>query len=312
MIDTSNNDETFPAAFDLLVTGFWPGSDAESVDAGAALEYGISSSYSYGELAAAAGEIRAMLDRAPDDDAFLQEMIGLGLQIPLPEGTSWRAWGEHVLARVEEAIGDPATIEVDAVQERFKLPRTSRFTDRDTANTACTLVLRAHETRVRAWSADPGGWWRCHLYADLGRQIGVVLGRAEDGEPATRKVPVSGAVVLMQRRHDDGQVYIATAYPEVPLDTGIRERYPDLCHAFGGYFGQDMDTTPWGMRNKLLGSTRDPARSRMRAQLGELLTVDDQQLAAAVHSLGSYVLPVPLRPWVRRLWTGIDDYNWTR
>ena len=138
-----------------------------------------------------------------------------------------------------------------------------------------------------------------------------MLGRAENGAPAETTVAATGAVVLLQRDHGDGQVYIATAYPELSLEVAIRERFPDLCNAFGGYFGQDMGASPWGMRTNLLTSTSDPARSRMRAQLAELLTLDDHQLPAAVHSLGSYVLPVPLRPWVRRLWTGIDDYDWT-
>jgi len=294
----------------LLVTAFWPGSDEESVDPGASLEYGLWCSYGNGELETAASEIRQMLVRAPTDDAFEKEMTGLGLQVALPEGKSWRAWGEHVLVRVAEAIADPSTIEDDPVQEPFRLPRTSRFTDLDTANTASTLVLRAHEERVRAWSEDSGGWWRLHLYADLGKEVGVVLGRGADGAPAREPVPVSGAVVLL-RREPSGQVYIATAYPEAPLDVTVRERFPDLCNVFGGYFGQDMDTVPWEMRNNLLGVTRDPARSRMRTQLADLLTLDDQQLAAAVHSLGSYVLPKQLRPWVRRLWKGIDDYDWT-
>ena len=139
-----------------------------------------------------------------------------------------------------------------------------------------------------------------------------MLGRAQDGGPLTQTVAANAAVVLVQRDPGDGQVYIASAYPEVNLDVATRDRFLDLCNAFGGYFGQDMDTVPWRMRGNLLGSTVEPARSRLRAQLAELMTLDDPQLAAAVHSLGSYLLPVPLRSWVRRLWTGIDDYDWTR
>jgi hypothetical protein len=310
--DTSQNHATFPAAFRLLINGFWPGSDEKFIDPGAALEYGISASHASNALRAAAHEMRQMLDRAPDDEAFEDEMGGLGMQIALPEGNSWRIWGERALARIEQAIADPSTIEADPVSARFVLPRTSRFTDQDTANAATTAVLRAHEVRFRAWAQDPQGWLRLHLYADLGREIGRVLGRTQDGGPRTQTVAAKAAVVLIQRDPGDGQVYIASAYPEVNLDVPTRDRFPDLCNAFGGYFGQDMDTVPWGMRNNLLGSTADPARSRLRTQLEELLVLDDPQLAAAVHALGSYLLPAPLRSWVRRLWTGIDDYDWTR
>jgi len=311
-MSTTRNWATFPAASDVLGSGFWPGSEEDFVDPGGALEYGISIAHDERRLAAAAHEMKLMLDRAPDEGLFEDEMAGFGLlHIPVPEGNSWRTWGVHALRRVEQALADPSTIETEAEMSRFQLPRTSRFLNKKTADTASTLVMRANEARVRAWSADPEGWWRLHLYADLGHEVGRVLGRAPNGSPAKQTVAATGAVVLLQRHHDDGQTFIATAYPELSLDTAIRARFPDLCNAFGGYFGQDMSTVPWGMRQNLLTATRDPARSRMRAQLAELLTLDDQQLHAAVHSLGSYVLPVPLRPWVRRLLSGIDDYDWT-
>lgn len=309
-MDGNNYSARYPQVNSFFANGWWPGCEEHFVDPGAALEWAVTTSHFSHKLQGAERELTEILAAAPDDAAIMPVLADFAVDhVALPEGNSWRAWVVQVLARVREALAEPATISPDQVNGLGLLARTGRFTDLETANAAATDVLRAHEERVRAWSQDAGGWWRLHLYADLARPVGVVLERTPGGAPAENTTPASGTVVLM-RRLPDGQVYVATAYPELPLDVAVRERFADLCTVFGGYFGQDMDAVPWEMRGNLLACTGDPARSRMREQLAELLTLGDPQLGAAVHALGSYVAPVPLRPWVQRLWTGIDAYDW--
>ena len=157
---------------------------------------------------------------------------------------------------------------------------------------------------MRAWEQDRRGWYRQHYYLDLGRDIGEILVR-DQNEP----VRARAAVVTMLFDVETGNPVIEDAYPELGLDTEARALFPDLCHWFGGYFGQDHESPCMAIRNANQ-STHEPAVSRVREQLTELLERDDAGIAHVVEACGSYVLPERMRPWVERTLWRLDAFDW--
>jgi CdiI immunity protein/Bacterial CdiA-CT RNAse A domain len=296
----------------LLLSGFHDGWEESWLDPGEGLECGLDSATRPGRYTTTAvtAELRELLTRN-DERALARLMPNWGICSDLPEGGTYRRWLERVLARLEAGPAEPAVTAPAWARPPgglAPLPRASRFLDEDTANTAATEVLRAHEPLVRRWDAGEIGLPRLHLYADLGRVIGRVQVRG-----VADKLDARAAVVTMART--EGKPYVATAYPELDLDESWREAFPDLPHLFGGHFGQDrdaLDGTVWAAEESFGLHATPAARSRVADQLGRLLEAapDDATARAAVQALGSYVLPEALRPWLARIHERLRSDVW--
>lgn len=301
-------DKEYPQLWTALAAAYMRGTDSAWLDPRQAIESTLHDRKNNGQLRATADQHRIALAGVESEPELRKRYQELDVDVGPPEGNSWAAWSQWLQARFDEAADDPDSVP-NEYQEfcQPRLPRTSRFFNEAAANDVATRVLREHEGAVRTWAADTGGWWRQHLYSDLGSPTGVVrLAGVE--EPVT----ATAAVVVMKMHPTEGVPFIATTYPEVALDPRVRARWPDLCHVFGGYFGQDWDSdgTVWLAQTNLLGSTVAPARDRMREQLDELLTVGDEEFRDALHALGSYVLPVDARVWVERMRWRMDAFDW--
>ncbi len=237
--------------------------------------------------------------------------------------SSYRQIIRAALSRVREAIADPSVIPPRGPNDDgMTLPRTSAFLDRETAERACALVIRAHYPLVRKFQAEPAslGWRALHLYADLSTEMDRV-GTVMTSEPdAGSRLDVergevyltSAAVVVVRRDLDTGEVYMRTAYPELPLDTAVRAHFPALCHFYGPWFGQHRDAPAHGMQD-VCSSTKEPAFSQVRAELDLLLSVagdDEDELRRILEACGSYVLPVRVKHWVERTRWRLDAYDW--
>ncbi|HEU4675360.1 MAG TPA: contact-dependent growth inhibition system immunity protein [Motilibacteraceae bacterium] len=195
------------------------------------------------------------------------------------------------------------------------LPRVSSWADRETAEAAVTEVLRAHRAFVEAWAADAQGQPRIWMSADLGRELGEVMLRAEHPGDAPARVSsgVTQAVVVMARVPEG--VFVQTSYPDLPLDPRWPQRFPDLAHIFGGWFGQDWDEefgTVYNAFDMVTRRLHAPARDRAVAQLGELLALPEPDVQAALHALGSYAVPEQAAAWVERLHWALSSWPATQ
>ncbi|WP_143448007.1 RNase A-like domain-containing protein [Kineosporia sp. R_H_3] len=266
------------------------------------------------------GEVTRAVDvmSAGDEEAALRM---LGLHVALPAGGTAVGWLRYLGDHLTEFFPHrkPQTINGDGCLP----PRASRFTDEETGNAAATEVLRANESLLRAWSDDPAGPWRLHLYADLGRPVGHYLSgdevqayrQADPGSaPQPERHAATGCVVVMRRDRETRRPYVATAYPEKRLPAGARERYPDLPLLLGGYLGQDygaLDGNRWVAERNYNTSTPAAVRERAADQLVRLLASDDATLRADVEALGSYVMPDALRRWVTGLHRRMTRLDWS-
>ncbi|GAB2680985.1 RNase A-like domain-containing protein [Thalassiella azotivora] len=261
------------------------------------------------DVAVLLAELDRLIEEAGDDEASARRACSpiLG-RSGRPDGPTMQEWlrvQRQVLAEALAGRAPRPPVLPDFARDGLRLPRASRFTDKQTADTAVTEVLRANEDAFRAWAAARGGWARQHYYADLGREVGRVALRK--GEPT---VAAPACVVVMEWNAETGAPVVRTAYPEVPLDPEVRRRYPDLCHWFGGWFNQDAQH-PWDAIIDVNQTTTDPARSRVRDQLRQVLTIDDDDhLIDTIESCGSYALPTRMRWWVQRTLWRLDAYDW--
>jgi hypothetical protein len=290
----------YPHLDQLFGANFFPYWEEEGLDPIMRMDAWLWSASRRGELEQVVTEMRDLRARSHDEAAAEANMKTFLAQAGIPESNSYLEFLALAESRVERAVEHPESLHPMPGGSRVVRERFSKFTDRETANAACTDVLRANEARLRAWSADSEGLWRQHYYADVGHVVGTVKDTRRDLES-----PVSSAVVVMRLDHETRQPFVYDAYPELPLDVATRRRYPDLPHLFGAYFG-DVPDRPWPAQQNFLASTKEPARSRVRAQLDELLALDDDALGAAVEALGSHVLPSATRTWVELIRWRLD------
>jgi hypothetical protein len=290
----------YPHLDQLFGANFFPCWEENGLDPVFLMDAWLWSASQCGELAAVHEQMQALVARTPDEAAAEQNLHTFLSQAGLPETDSYLGFLHLAASRVARAVADPSQLVPLNDDLSVRRHRFSKFTDKETANAACTDVLRANEAHLRAWSADFEGLWRQHYYADVGHVVGTVKDTRREFEG-----PVTAAVVVMKLDHETRQPFIYDAYPELPLDVATRRRYPDLPHLFGGYFG-DVHDSPWPAQQNFQASTKDPGRSRIRAQLDELLALDDAALAAAVEALGSHVLPRNMPVWVELIRWRLD------
>ncbi|MFP5346250.1 MAG: hypothetical protein ACLGIA_04400, partial [Actinomycetes bacterium] len=253
-----------------------------------------------------------MLDASPDEESARENLMDLISQTGVPEGGGYRDWLQGVHKRVLEAIRDPAPFLEEAPEEDGREPaRLGEFHRKSEAAVweIVDPVLDAHERQFEEWMTDRGGLYRQHYYLpDVGQQSGRVVMDFDTME----RVPVRGAGVLVRWDARENKLVLEDLHPELSFDTIWRERFPDLCHVFGGYFGQRCADTRGHVHGywSFLGSTEDPARSRIREQLDEFLALDDVDLAAALPTLGCALKFEKPRLWLRRMRWAMDAYQW--
>lgn len=247
-------------------------------------------------------EVRSLLALGPSAQLWehvhhlgAHEVWGMG---PLESTTICRVTAERFRLRAEAGAQYDAQGDVNTGQVRV-----SRFADEETADGAVSEGLRSRRSFVERWAVEPEGLSRIWVSADLGRDLGKVVVPAPGG--GTRHI-TSGVtqVVVVMARGDGGRVFVENAYPDLPLVHQWQQHFPLLGHVFGVFFGQDHreeDGGPWEAFDRLTLTLREPARSRVAHQLGQLLALPEPEVQAAVHALGSYVVPADTRAWVERM-----------
>lgn len=288
-----------------LFSYFFDGYEEDCLDPVLQMDDFIWAEHKEGMLAELWFEVQELVRRCPDEQSADRELRRWLDFSGCPDGPSWLDFLGTVQARVRRGVEHPELLRQFTSRDVFcKRMRFSRFPDQSTVERTATLVLRANEAALRAWADDRGGLWRQHYTADLGRPVGTVTDHTTGftGE-------VTAAVVVMKIDHETGQPFVYDAYPEHPLDEVPRSALPDLPHLFGAYFG-DVPEPRWPAQVNFQVSTSDPGRSRIRAQLDDLLTCDDDTLRAALIALGSHVVPDAHRYWVELLRWRMDAYPW--
>lgn len=246
-------------------------------------------------------EVQALLALGPDGGLWdhlqhlgAHDLWGMG---PLESATICRVTAQRFRQRAEAGVGYDTAGDVDTAQIRV-----SSFPDKETAEVAISEALRTRRAFVEQWAADPEGLPKIWVSADLGRELGKVVVAEPGGCTRTVDSGVTQVVVVLARR--DGRVLVENGYPDLPLVRQWQQHFPLLGHVFGVFFGQDHREEhggTWEAFERLALTVHEPARSRVAAQLGQLLTLPEPEVQAAVHALGSYVVPADSRAWVERL-----------
>lgn len=285
-----------------VLGGYWDGSSETYVDGVEVLDVGLSDPAREGRLLDVVAETQRLRQEIDGDEGVLLRRLG-GPDVRLPTGhldvdlelLAARAqhWVERGLPAVRRYLNAPAP-----------LPRLTSWTDRGTAEGAVTEVLRVHRDFVESWVAEPSGLPRIWLTADLGRELGEAVLRADEPDGVLQRLTsgVTQAVVVMARVPEG--VFVQTSYPDLPLDPDWASHLPDLPHVYGAWFGQDLDEddrTVYDTFSLVAARLNEPARSRVIAQLGQLMTLPEPDVRAALHALGSYALPEQCAAWVERL-----------
>ncbi|HEU4675359.1 MAG TPA: RNase A-like domain-containing protein [Motilibacteraceae bacterium] len=292
-----------------VLDGFYDGTSEAYVDVVEVLDVGLHALALDGRLHDVVAETRRLREEIDDDEDLLLHRL-VGSDVFLPTGVldvdlqllAARAlhWVEHGLPPVRPYFGTPAP-----------LPRVSSWSDRETAEAAVSEVLRAHRSFVESWAANPEGQPRIWVSADLRRELGAVMLRAEEPgeEPRRLSSEVTQAVVVMARVPEG--VFVRTSYPDLPLDPEWASRLPDLAHVFGAWFGQDMaedGRTVYKTFFLVAARLNEPARTRVVAQLGQLMRLPEPDVRSALHALGSYALPEQADVWLERLHWALSSW----
>lgn len=246
-------------------------------------------------------EVRSLLELGPDGGLW-EHLHHLGAHdvwdlAPLESTTICRVTAARFRLRADAGAGHDPAGDVDTAQIRV-----STFPDKETAEVAISEGLRTRRPFVEQWATDPEGLPKIWVSADLGRELGTVMVADAEGVTHAVRSSVTQVVVVMARR--DGRVFVENGYPDLPLSRHWQQHFPLLGHVFGVFFGQDHRDEhggTWEAFDRLTLTLHEPARTRVATQLGQLLTLPEPEAQAAVHALGSYVVPADTRAWVERM-----------
>ena len=306
---------------DDFFVAFIPGYEEDIVDSAVIIDAQIGSYRRDGKLDALIALIDDVTAWTSTDREVVDALFSVVGYSGLHDGPGYRPWLLALQARLHEGRDPRVVPDHPSPPLRWQavLQREVWWADDALSNTVGDAVLDQCEEQCQGWVHEPGGWRRQHLYADLtelGKTIGTfgfsapltVIDRCRVPDPA-RTEPVTGAVVVLDLGYDSGEITSMVAYPERPLDLSLRAAYPDLCHWYGGYF-YPTPFTPMLAMKAACRSTQDPARSRVREQLGMLLHEDDDTIQRVVEACGSYLLPPDIRHWVDRTLWRLDAFEW--
>jgi len=221
------------------------------------------------------------------------------------EGTSWSRWADWFAAHLTDVAGGRVSVATDG--SRPALVRSGEFDDEVAVGEVVAQVLTRREEDVARWRADAAAPRRLHVWADLGRPVGTVTTRGPDLDVAATAV----AVVL--QREEGGEVDVLDAHPEVPLDDGLRARFPVAASVLGASFGPSLphtDVLPWAAQRALLSEEPADVLVRWRHDVRELLTLADADLGRALLRLGGAVVPANPRGWLERMLWRAGAFPW--
>lgn len=299
----------FPC-LDEVFGQFWEGALERYSDPVAVLDGGIGEARALGFTASDCREEVAELLTHPDSTDLLEELGGTQVR-----NLAVRVGVETFCESAATRFARQGASQTGGYLDPVPLPRVSSWADRETAEAAVTEVLRANRSFVEDWAANPQGQPRIWMSADLGRDLGQVMQRAEQpgDDPVRVGSGVTQAVVVMARVPEG--VFVQTSYPDLPLDPQWPQRFPDLAHVYGGWFGQDWDEefgTPYRAFDMVARRLHEPARARAVAQLGELMALPEPEVRAALHALGSYAVPEQSAAWAERLHWALSSWPATQ
>jgi hypothetical protein len=253
------------------------------------------------------------------DQVRIFRRLGVNLAQPL-EGVTWGPWTDWIGLRFAEVAADPATLEPDALQplDYAWRRRRSSFPDDAARRRAVELVLTRRAEDLQAW-LDEGstGTTRLRLAVETGERVGEVAHLSDErDDPTPESVTAgTGAGVLVRRGPEAGGYEVVGAdvvEPDDPAAAGTRERFP-LVHALlGGWFGSEEleHLHPWQAQQLMLQTEDDGVLAEFAGQLRQLLTADEEGLAAAVEASGCYVQPPHLRLWLTWMAWRIETFDW--
>ena len=300
---------------------YYPDWETTFVDAATAFDAQIRRVRENHDLNEVATELDRMVAASSDSKSAMLAAPRFLQQMPIWDGQDdYLAVLVNARDRVKQALADPSVIPGRAPsRDGLTLPRVSKFTDKETAERACTLVVRRNYAQLKEFEAGTTGWRSMHFFADLGSEVGT-LGtvRVNDQEAGSQlgaalggTVETSAVVMVMSRTLDTGEIFIETSYPELAVDESVRTHFPALCHFYGPWFGQDRIAPATAMLD-VCTSTKEPAFSQLKAELDLLLSVvdDDNEMRRILEACGSYVLPQSVRHWVERTRWRLDAYDW--
>jgi hypothetical protein len=304
-------EKRYPVFHDTFSQYFWAYFEDSVVDATQPLDQAVAWRLETGELPQLEAEVRQMLDDSPDESSAMANLMSLLAYTGVPDGSGYRDWLQGVHKRIFMALVDPDGFPTSWPEDDGRDPdRLGELTRKGEAIwELANPVLDVHERQLETWGADRGGFYRQHYYLpDIGQPSGTVVTHFDSMEA----IPVRGVGVVVRWDPRESQPVLEDVHAELSFDVSWRERYPDLCHVFGGYFAQKCahERDACMSRYNFLLSTTDPGRSRVREQLDELLTLDDIDLAVAVRVLGCALRFEQPRLWVERMRWAMDAYDW--
>jgi len=224
---------------------------------------------------------------------------------PPVEGTSWSAWTDWFTAHLDDVAAGRVVVGPDG--SRPELVRTGEFDEGVVLEEVVDEVLRRRQAEVSRWEGTTGGSRRLHVWADLGHVVGTVATRGPDLDVAATAV----AVVL--QRTGDRAFEVLDAHPEVPLDDGLRDRFPTAASVLGASFGPSMphtDVRPWPAQRAFLTQELPAVRAAWAHDVRGLLATADDDLGRALRGLGGAVVPTHPRRWLERMLWRADAFPW--
>ena len=259
---------------------------------------------------------RSVIERArrSDDPAGVFQRMGeVDFRDP-PEGTSWLRWAEWVDERLTEAAERPETV-LRGVIDRFAIHSWRR------RSSVVPVGAEAVLDRLGGprWPAhDPSGGEapvRWYVTGDTGAPVGAALRLDERGRP-TSSTPTTWAGAVLQRTAGGTACLVGVHALEPDADPRAprwRERWPALHALLGGWFSEAAFSRRdlWMQQRQMLSTEPAGVLARAVEEGGDLLTLGDADLRAAVLALGCIVELPHLRSWLQWMFWRVHRFDWT-
>lgn len=248
---------------------------------------------------------RHVLEHAREGDfAVVMQREGRVNLVDPPEGTSWARWAEWVDLRLTEVAADPSTLAPLPRHPPSPIVREGLL-DPDEEETVRQVLAEVPLPELAGR--------RDYLVLEAPHAIGV----ARQLDRATGQVsetPTRRFGVVLERRDSVRVVtlHAADAVSTVPV-AEVRERWPVLAAALGGWFSQNLvpeEGSPWWQQVGMLEQETDARLALLATEVTDLLTLDDSDVHAVVASAGCYVEPVHLRLWLQWMAWRIGYFDW--
>lgn len=250
-----------------------------------------------------AQDLRRLLDDIQEDEEVdpLLEKLGQ-FEVWWIPGKTDRETVERALERVESWLSRDDVPDIDYhLGGIAPLPSRSRWLSAEDGEQLLAELLGRSAAQVEDWLRAPQGRPRLRLTLAAEREVGVVeLPGPERWSPVGEGVT---QVVAVLGRGEAGAQVLA-CFPDLARDPSWARRYPELEQVLGCFFSQawpQIDERVWKNWIDLVYTLGQPARGRAAEQIADLMQLPEPEVQAAVHALGSYVIPENTRAWLERL-----------